>query len=386
MNMPVPDSFLAREETERGWRALTSSGEVIDVTGKNGERVVAPDDGILVASRDGSLNRRCFSRNDVDIEDYLFHYSAGIEAFKANLWQVALDEFDAAIALAATTRARFNRGLTLLHMGRWREGFRDYEDRLDFSLPPLCQAAAERGIRLWRGEEVRNKRLLLVHDAGFGDTVMMLRYVPELRAMGADVRLSVPAELRSLVAGAAALGDDGDFYCPMMSLLHLLDQTAETVPVKRHFLSVDLGLIDYWRLELGAASRRRVGIAWSVGAVYDGDYPRSIPIDLMVDAFGGNIDLFSLQVQGREEAERLGVRVCGLRDFSDVAALIHLMDDIVVIDTAAVHVAGAVGHPRVSVLLPHWSSWRWDGNPFYPWFRLCRQTSPGDWGSALCQV
>ena len=81
------------------------------------------------------------------------------------------------------------------------------------------------------------------------------------------------------------------------------------------------------------------------------------------------------------------VHVSDFEDFADCAALVSLLDEIVTVDTAAAHVAGAIGHPNVTVLLSYWASWRWEGgSPFYPWFKLCRQAAPGDWNSALAQL
>jgi hypothetical protein len=48
-----------------------------------------------------------------------------------------------------------------------------------------------------------------------------------------------------------------------------------------------------------------------------------------------------------------------------------------------VHVAGAIGHPDITVLLGQPASWRWFSNPFYPDIKIAQQRQPGDWASAL---
>jgi ADP-heptose:LPS heptosyltransferase len=74
-----------------------------------------------------------------------------------------------------------------------------------------------------------------------------------------------------------------------------------------------------------------------------------------------------------------GVAVPDFEDFADVAALASLMDEVVSIDTAALHVAGAIGHHDVTALLPFAPCWRWHcGSPWYPQIKLCRQKIPGD--------
>jgi ADP-heptose:LPS heptosyltransferase len=78
-----------------------------------------------------------------------------------------------------------------------------------------------------------------------------------------------------------------------------------------------------------------------------------------------------------------------LRDFADTAAVISLLDLVVSVDTAVVHVAGALGAP-VWVLLPFTPDFRWllgrDDSPWYRTARLFRQSGYGDWSSVLARA
>jgi ADP-heptose:LPS heptosyltransferase len=71
-----------------------------------------------------------------------------------------------------------------------------------------------------------------------------------------------------------------------------------------------------------------------------------------------------------------------LRDFSDTAGLLDLMDLVVTIDTSVAHLAGAMGKP-VWILLPYSADWRWlldrSDSPWYPSVRLFRQREIGNW-------
>ena len=63
------------------------------------------------------------------------------------------------------------------------------------------------------------------------------------------------------------------------------------------------------------------------------------------------------------------------------AALIEALDLVISVDTAAVHLAGALGKP-VWVLNRYDQDWRWLRNrtdsPWYPTLRLFRQPQRGD--------
>ncbi len=78
-----------------------------------------------------------------------------------------------------------------------------------------------------------------------------------------------------------------------------------------------------------------------------------------------------------------------LHDFAETAGAIANLDLVIGVDTAVVHVAGAVAKP-VWVMLPFSPDWRWmlerNDSPWYPSLRLYRQPAPGDWGSVIEHV
>jgi hypothetical protein len=321
----------------------------------------------------------------VNIDDYLAHSNRLVELYKSNRIEDALVEADLTLMAAPTVRARYNRAMVLLAAGRWREGLSEYwecEQTKSFMRPQVKSALAT-GLQPWRGEPLTGKRILLLHAHGFGDSIMTLRYVERLK----KAVMVMPPELRSiaepcgLVAGEPV---DCDFFLPMLHLPHLLGVTPESVSGEP-YLRPPRSMVNKWHIELGLKKKHRVGLAWSVGRPSSQDYQREIDLGLLVSGFGGNIELHSVQAQGAELAESYGVIPHRLNDFADCAGLMMTMDEIISVDTAALHLAGAIGHPKVTGLLSHWSSWRWVAK-WYHNVRLCRQASEGDWPSALIQI
>ena len=78
-----------------------------------------------------------------------------------------------------------------------------------------------------------------------------------------------------------------------------------------------------------------------------------------------------------------------LDDFADTAAVIANLDIVISVDTAVVHLSGAIGKP-VWTLLPFDPDWRWllnrEDSPWYPGMRLFRQLQPNDWTTVFEQV
>ena len=78
-----------------------------------------------------------------------------------------------------------------------------------------------------------------------------------------------------------------------------------------------------------------------------------------------------------------------LNDFMDTAAVMMNLDLILTVDTAPLHLAGALGLP-VWALIAFAGCWRWllerEDTGWYPTMRLFRQKEPGDWDEVLGRV
>jgi hypothetical protein len=382
-DLPELDPVIFHEQTAYGWRGLTTQGEVLEVKSPNGNAIEVPSEITMMHAGKAYGRRAVRNALAVDIDDYLQHFNRAVALYRDNRLDEALSEADEAVNTAPTLRAKFNRAMILLSAGRWCDGFEEYLRCEEF--PPFMRsqvhAALGRGLKPWRGDDLRGKRLLLLHAHGFGDTIMMLRYLPKLVEMGAEIVMEMPPALQRLTKSWSH-GSDGDYFCPILHLLHYLDVTPDSVDCSP-YIAVDSDLLKQRHV---LAHRTKVGIAWSVGKPHDGDFPREIALIELVGAFDrGEVELHSVQLQDADEARRLGVQVHEFDDFADCAALMMQMDMIVSVDTAALHLAGAIGHPHVCGLLSHWASWRWL-SPWYANVKFCRQTSADDWSSALAQL
>jgi hypothetical protein len=385
--LPELDPVICCEETAYGWRGLTRQGEVYEVKGTNGHKAVIPTEPLTFYNNGVPYARRKITNElKVDIDYYVTHFNRVVEHYKANRLDEALVEARLTVMAAPTLRAKFNQSMILLASGNWRQGLSEYwecEQEKPFMRPQVERALAT-GLRPWKGEPLTGKRVLLLHAHGYGDTIQMLRYVPRLPKS----LMVMPKELHSVAEQVGLVIDepsrDCDFFCPILHLLYVLNVTPDKVHGGQYLRAyANRGTTEKWHKLLGSKKKRRIGLAWSIGKPSDGDYPRQIDLDLLVDHYRGkDVELHSAQVQGREEAEACGVYTHHFVDFLDCAAMMWHMDEVVSVDTAALHLAGAVGHPHVTGLLSHWHSWRWRAG-WYNNVRLLRQTSPGDWASAL---
>jgi Flp pilus assembly protein TadD len=333
----------------------------------------------------------------------------GLALVRQAQWRLdeALALFDRAILVdPAFAHPHVNRAQVWLLQGRFPEGWDEYEWR--WRLP---RSGRPEGLRVWNGESLAGRTILLWKEQGVGDTLQFVRYATLVKQRGARVILRAPASLHPLLStcpGIDELTDEGsrtsvaaDFHCPLLSLPRLFDTTLDSVPNTVPYLHADAGRIARWRQRLSNLGGFRVGIAWQGSRGYPEDCLRSIPLTAfrpLADVPG--IRLVSLQKGfGREQlsASDLPFAVTELGPdwdegegaFLDTAAILHSLDLVVTADTSLGHLAGALGIP-VWIALPLVSDWRWmldrTDSPWYPSVRLFRQTKLGDFSSVFEQM
>jgi len=183
-----------------------------------------------------------------------------------------------------------------------------------------------------------------------------------------------------------------DVFLPIFSLPRVFATTLETIPRDVPYLRVDDARAQRFAERLARVSRPRIGLVWSGKSVPD---PlRSIEPALLARLTGLDVRWVSLQ-KGEATAAVLPSELNvldlapELSDFADTAAAMMNVDLILTIDTAAAHLAGALGRPTWT-LVPFSPDWRWmtdrEDSPWYPTVRLFRQPSRGDWSSVLDRV
>jgi tetratricopeptide (TPR) repeat protein len=281
--------------------------------------------------------------------------------------------------------ARFELAQLLLRDGEWRRGWELWESRL-----ARPQAHEERwSIPEWTGGALDGIDLLVYGEQGAGDTIQMLRFVPELAARGATVRLAVHDALVGLLAG-------------LPGVAQVLPLSAPTCPATRRVSIMSLphrlsaadcrpGLVPYLtaRPAALAGSGLKVGLVWAGSASFANAAQRHVgrPLLEALTAIPG-LCLYSLQLdQAPNDPAVTDLAPC-IKDWADTAGLIAALDLVVSVDTGTAHLAGAMGRP-VWLLLHKGADWRWghgSRTDWYPSARLYRQATSGEWGPVLQEV
>jgi hypothetical protein len=261
--------------------------------------------------------------------------------------------------------------------------------------------------RLWEGEDLRDKRVIVRCLHGLGDAVQFLRFAPRLRGLTSRLIVEVAPPLLQLAHCFRGVGEvvswgsharayplEWDVQIEVMELPYLFRTGQTELPLATKYLEVPPSAKIRVAQTMGSATVPRVGVVWAAG---EWNPARTLPFATLINLFrNSNYEFWNLQGGPAREDGKIVAACSQLRDAAEcgdgiltLAAVISELDLVITVDTLAAHLAGALGKPAW-VLLQDAADWRWmtdrSDSPWYPSLRLFRQTTPGDWDGVISSV
>jgi hypothetical protein len=299
--------------------------------------------------------------------------------------------------------AQFNLAVAYLLMGDYARGWAQYETRWQFE--HLAGTEPKFTQPRWRGEDLQGKTILVVGEQGHGDCIQFSRFIFNLHAMGARVKLQVTDGLIPLLSQSNIIERTGrynedigdfDYWVPIMSIPGILGITLDNLPKMQNYLTATPELTKAWQDRLGPKYKMRVGISWRGREDSWIHQHKSVPFPVILEMVQSNpqYEWINLQVDAapEEEAQLAAAGVTrypnSISSFADTAALLMHMDVVISVDTAVSHLAGALGRPVWVMLNQYGQDWRWlldrNNSPWYSTATLFRQPTRGD-GTSVTQ-
>ncbi len=327
-------------------------------------------------------------------------------------YDLALKFYEKAVSIRPENpRCHFNLALTLLRVGEMDRGWREYEWRWQCNDFPSERRNFKQPI--WKGDDLQGKTLLLYAEQGKGDAIQFARYITPCSKFNGKILVEVPSDLVPLVKlikgadeviGRVNEQTKFDLQLPFLSLPVALNMTTNTMADQIPYLKANSDHSAIWRKKVddalaakGKTPKLKIGIAWAGNPTHVRDRARSSKIEQWAPvAKIKDVQFFSLQVGPVAHTIKNappGMDTIDLsaeiKDFSDTAALIDNLDLIISVDTAVIHMAGAMGK-EVWMLTPYVPDWRWlekrEDTPWYPTVRLLRQIKLEDWTDVMLRA
>jgi hypothetical protein len=284
---------------------------------------------------------------------------------------------------------RYMRALQYLMLNDYKKGFEEFECRWDED--GLHKYTKIEGIPRWSGQKC--KSLHVYAEQGFGDQIMMARYLPLIRKhFGVEnVCYEVSPSIAGLMLynlnplGVNVITSDErkdypfDYTVQSMSLPHLFGTTFDTVPQFK--LKAEPEYIEKWK----HLDHKAIAVCWG-GRPDAGDFRaqewnwrRNIKPEMLLPLIGDE-HVICIQKDFNPAIET----------WSDTAGIIANCKYVISVDTGPVHLAAAMMEAKTILLNHHQTCWRWDSlngkGPWYPNIIQLRQDREHDWTPILAKL
>ena len=324
--------------------------------------------------------------------------------------QKAINCTDRALKLnSKMPEARYNKGISLLTLGQWEEGWKGYEFNLG-----KHQGRRERvfgTIPRWTGE--KGLTLIAYGEQGVGDEINFASCIPDLKRDN-EVIIECDRRLEGLFRrsfGGTVYGTryvKGGLEWPTKhpidatvafgSLPGFYRNSTEAFPGTPYLVPDPLRCVA-WKAALDSLGPKlKVGIAWTGGIRKTFRHLRSLTLKDLEPIWRQDATFVSLQYKdATEECAEVeaatGIKIHHLpyatqtQDMDDQAALMSQLDLVITVQQTAVHIGGGLGVPTWA-LIPKTPLWRYGLTgttmPWYGSVRLYRQKS--DWVHCIAEA
>ena len=299
--------------------------------------------------------------------------------------------------------AEFNLAVAYLLNGDYERGWPYYEARWRYE--HMAGVKPQLPKPEWKGEDLKDKTILLVGEQGLGDQIQFLRFSDNLQSAGAKIKIVLSAGVKSLfptpagnIVGIYEPGEDlgeYDYWIAMMSIPGVIGLKLDTIAHQLQYVAAEPAKAQEWANRLGPKTKMRIGVCWSGRKDSWIHNHKAMPVEKMAELIRRNPQhqWINLTVDSSPEEAQIIIDAGGecypgtIKDFADTAGLMHHLDLVISVDTANAHLAGAMGRPVWIPLNAYGNCWRWllkrEDSPWYPSARLFRQPRMGDWDSVV---
>ena len=270
-------------------------------------------------------------------------------------------------------------GAYLVRHKRFSEGFKflqhrfQKEDLKNVSFPPLFSTKKKK----WNMKvDIKDKHILVHFEQGFGDSIMFVRFLDDLKKRCKEVSLVVQKQLVELFndskLGVNIYTEDEiskinyDYWIPMMDLPIVCETQADSIPKAGGYLKVPKSKINaYRKAHINDNEKIKIGIAYE-GTLASKETDRDIPLSYLyplmrlpdVEVYSFQVDDLTRQmdmVPSDAQLIRLGKT---FKNWEDTACAINCMDLMVTTDNGVMNLAGALGIKTFGIF-NRIVEWRW---------------------------
>lgn len=322
------------------------------------------------------------------------------------------DEFYAKLMYLNPTHSDLHAyGAYLVRHQRFAEGFKflqhrfQKEDLNNVAFPQLLTTKKKK----WNIKfDIKDKRILVHFEQGFGDSIMFVRFIDELKKMCKEVSLVVQKPLVELFKdsklGVEIYTEEQipsinyDYWIPMMDLPIVCETKPSTIPRAGGYLKVPKAKINAYKKQyINDNDKIKIGICYE-GTLASKETDRDIPLSYLYPLMKlPDVEVYSFQVDDlTNQMDRVPPDANLIRlgrtfkNWEDTACAMNCMDFMVSTDNGVMNLAGALGIKTFG-LFNRIVEWRWfkvEGEDI-AWYKSIKPfqcPTSGEWETPVSKV
>ena len=315
------------------------------------------------------------------------------------------DEFYAKLMYLSPTHSDLHAyGAYLVRHQRFAEGFKflqhrfQKEDLNNVAFPQLLTTKKKK----WNIKfDIKDKRILVHFEQGFGDSIMFVRFIDELKKMCKEVSLVVQRQLVDLFKdsklGVEIYTEEQipsinyDYWIPMMDLPIVCETKPSTIPKAGGYLKVPKAKINAYKKQyINDNDKIKIGICYE-GTLASKETDRDIPLSYLYPLMKlPDVEVYSFQVDRVPPDANLIRLGRTFKNWEDTACAMNCMDFMVSTDNGVMNLAGALGIKTFG-LFNRIVEWRWfkvEGEDI-AWYKSIKPfqcPTSGEWETPVSKV
>ena len=342
-------------------------------------------------------------------DSHVVHFNYANTLLNAGKYSDAIEMYKKTSELNPSfSRAKINLGTTLLSMSNFEEGFKEYSNRIyeDKNFKSLLSKKN----MIWNGQNIENKKLLIIAEEGLGNTLQFSRYLEILSQLNCKIIFKCQEELHHLFEDMIFIEElinldndyeDFDFWVPLQNLVYLLTPDLNSNCPLPSVLKINDNKLMEWETLIAVNDNVKIGLSWQGSKLNPRIANNSFSLERFKNIVNNPSATFVSLQKGAAVSEiekyKLEENIVnydllmdtGSKKFLDTAAIIKYLDLVITTDTSIAHLAGSLG-TQTWLLLPKVSDWRWfnskDETIWYDNFRIYRQKVHGEWTEVFSRV
>ena len=307
--------------------------------------------------------------------------------------------------------SRFNLSWCYFATSDLNNAFKFYEFRKEKTIPKTKTIEVKNKFNPseWTGENINNKKILIISEQGIGDIIQFFRYLycikeyynseiifytdKNFKYLFKDTPFNIVSDLNSIA--------NIDYYQNLLSLPGIFFKKNGKIQKCINYIKIEKIKNYEWKNKLSKYNKPIIALTWQGSQNYLYDSQRSIKLSNFEKIIKNEkFKFISLQKgYGSEQINKFNLSdfVTDLsseidlneNSFEDTIHILNNIDLLITSDTSIAHLAGTL-NIKTLLLLSYNPDWRWyletQSNVFYPSVKIIQQDNFDDWDSVFENV